>query len=79
MNGLSMRERWEISDTMGASKVQEIPLPWRHRTGLVVAIEYPEDRPAVVDLVFEDGTRSAETRDSRYIQWPSGVWTYPDV
>jgi hypothetical protein len=73
-----LQERWERADKMGATKVQEIPLPWRHRRiGIVVAIEYPPDRPAVVDLVFEDGLRMAETKDSRYIRHANG-WGYPD-
>lgn len=47
--------------------VEEIPLPWPHIfQHTVVALEYPEDRPLVVDLVFEDGTRTAETRHSGY-------------
>jgi len=75
---MTMQERWAEADKLGATKVQEIPLPWRHcRIGMVVRIEYPHDRPLVVDLVFEDGLKMAETKDSRYIEHANG-WGYPD-
>jgi len=72
-----MQIKWAEADRMGAIKVQDIPLPWTHQWGTVVSIEYPKDRPMAVDLVFEDGMRTAETKDSRYIEYPNGIWNYP--
>lgn len=58
--------------------VESLPLPWAHDMGIVVAIVHPADRPGVVDLVFEDGTRSTETRGAVYeFDWRAGYWTYP--
>ena len=54
--------------------VTEIALPWIHPYGLVVALEYPEDRPEVVDLRFTDGLRTAETRTALYLRGAGGVW-----
>jgi hypothetical protein len=54
--------------------VTEIALPWRHPFGLVVAVEYPADRPRVVDLVLANGNRTAETRTARYALGAGGVW-----
>jgi hypothetical protein len=74
-----MEERWAEADKIGAVKVQDIPLPWKHKTGLtVIRIEYPPDRPRVVDVVFSDGTKYAETKDSRYVL-DGDAWGYPDI
>ena len=54
--------------------VTEIALPWRHPFGLVTAVEYPADRPRVVDLVLANGNRTAETRTARYALGAGGVW-----
>ncbi|HEV2172787.1 MAG TPA: hypothetical protein VGR71_04430 [Nitrospira sp.] len=55
--------------------VEEIPLPWTDGHGLtVVALEYPDSRPHVVDLVFSDGTRMAESRGAVYDD-TRGYWT----
>jgi hypothetical protein len=52
--------------------VEDIPVPWimggEPRHIAVVAIEYPPERPKVVDLVFEDGLRMAETKGAKYQQ-----------
>jgi hypothetical protein len=55
--------------------VQQIPLPWKffdERT--VVALEYPPDRPLVVDLVFSDGIKMAESKIAMYDD-TRGYWT----
>lgn len=54
--------------------VEDLPLPWQHPMGEVVAVEYPKDRPKVVDLVFADGLRTAETRHASYTLGADGVW-----
>lgn len=57
--------------------VEALPLPWRHTMGDVVAVEYPADRPRVVDLVLSNGYRTAETRGALYALGRNGVWDYP--
>lgn len=61
----------------GVHSVEDLELPWRHEWGTVVGIEYPPNRPLVVDLVFSTGNRTAETRGSRYA-WSvdEQLWTY---
>jgi hypothetical protein len=54
--------------------ITDIPLPWKHPMGTVVAVEYPEDRPLVVDLVLQSGHRTAETCTATYRQGHAGVW-----
>lgn len=56
------------------SKVQDLKVPWDHEWGLVVRTEYPADRPGVIDLVFVDGTKTAETIGATYDRAPDGVW-----
>lgn len=63
--------------------VTEIPLPWAHPWGVVVRLEYPEDRPKVVDLVFANGWKTTETKGTRYsLDEEHGYWdlatTTPD-
>jgi hypothetical protein len=55
-------------------KVTDIPRPWIHPWGTVVGVEYPEDRPLVVDLVFDSGQKTAETRTAIYAQAEGGWW-----
>lgn len=66
-----------IRESIGEVPVEEIPMPWKHQWGTVVAIEYPEDRPLVVDVVFRDGLKFAETKGAKYTMGPDGVWDYP--
>lgn len=54
--------------------VEEIVVPWQHAWGTVVSIENPPDRPLVVDLVFADGTRTAESRGAEYRECKT-YWT----
>ena len=54
--------------------VTDIPRPWAHKWDVVVDVEYPADRPNVVDLVFADGLKTAETKTSVYAQRKSGEW-----
>lgn len=54
--------------------VTDIPMPWVHKMGVVVDVEYPEDRPLVVDLVFSSGLKTAESKGSVYAQRRNGEW-----
>lgn len=63
-----------MSTTTSPTPVTEIGLPWKHPFGTVVAVEYPADRPMVVDLVLSSGNRTAETRTALYTQKPNGLW-----
>jgi hypothetical protein len=56
------------------SKVEDLKVPWDHEWGLVVRTEYPPARPGVIDLVFADGNRTAETIGAIYDMAPDGVW-----
>lgn len=60
--------------TYPTALVTEIPTPWNHPFGVVVGVEYPADRPLVVDLVLADGLRTVETRTALYAQVPTGTW-----
>ena len=60
--------------TYPTALVTEIPTPWAHPFGVVVGVEYPADRPLVVDLVLADGLRTVETRTALYAQVPTGTW-----
>jgi hypothetical protein len=55
--------------------VEQIPLPWKYfDERVVVRLEYPPDRPLVVDLVFSDGIKTAETKNTIYDD-TRGYWT----
>lgn len=54
--------------------VEDLPLPWPHAWGTIVALEYPADRPNVVELRFENGNRLTETRGALYELDAHGVW-----
>jgi hypothetical protein len=69
--------RWAAADAMGAIPVEDIPLPWRHHWGTVIRLEFPADRPNVVDVVFSDETKFAETKGARYMKRIDDVWDYP--
>lgn len=56
------------------SRVTEIPVPFLSFAGVVTAVEYPADRPLVVDLVLAGNLRTAETRTALYAQRHDGVW-----
>jgi hypothetical protein len=60
--------------TYPTALVTEIPTPWTHPFGTVVGVEYPADRPMVVDLVLADGLRTVETRTALYAQLGTGTW-----
>ena len=67
-------------------RVEDIPTPWAHTMGTVIAIEYPEARPNVVDLVFQGmpaipkGYRSAETKGSLYKYYrDQKIWDYANL
>ena len=60
--------------TIAEMNVTEIPMPWTHKWGTVVGIEHPQDRPNVVDLVFSNGLKTAETKTATYAQKPNGSW-----
>ena len=54
--------------------VTDIPVPWQHPHGTVAGHEFPADRPNVVDLVFSNGLKTAETRGAMYAQKKDGSW-----
>ena len=63
-----------MSATQTPVLVTEIPTPWLHPFGKVTGVEYPADRPNVVDLVLSTGHRTTETRTARYLRGRDGVW-----
>lgn len=61
------RARRLLAEKEGVRTVESIPTPWRfENVHTVVAKEFPPDRPKVVDLVFDDGLRMAETKGAKY-------------
>jgi hypothetical protein len=67
----------EVVTAADSTPVEDITRPWRHPMGEVVDLEYPPDRPAVVDLVLDTVAgrfRTAETRGAAYALGRDGVW-----
>lgn len=54
------------NDRSCAHDVEDLIMPFAHAYGTVVDREYPITRTRVVDLVFDDNTRTAETRHTMY-------------